>query len=252
MDRPDSKAIAWRVSSPFGEKTLFSIRKDGGWRRIRQLLVDSPHLAHTPTLEHGTRTRECIGSSSLVSAATVTWQSGEEQLARPIHANSCTPSSLQRAVRHRSDPIDPVVASTCGRWGGAALSPPQREAEIVPQHQTLGNVRSTSCYGRGRAEAGSSELTCRTLDRYRTTFLLFFHLRTVSDEDSRHASPGPPRRKKMPVSFFALSNPAKKVENSVSSCPEKLLFLSFFLAPSLAPSRGIRFCQKKTFPFCIT
>ena len=123
----------------------------------------------------------------------------------------------------------------CG-WGGAALSPPQREAQIAPQHQTLGNVRSTSCYGRGRAEAGSSELTCRTLDRYRTTFLLFFHLRTVSDEDSRHASPGPPRRKKMPVSFFALSNPAKKVENSVSSCPEKLLFLSFFLAPSLAPS----------------
>lgn len=124
VDRPESKATAWRVSSPSREETLFSIRKDGGWGRIRQLLVDSPHLAHTPTLEHRTRARECIGSSSLESAAKVPWQNGVEQLARPIHASSCTPSSLQRAVRHRSDPSDPVVASMCGRWGGAALSPP--------------------------------------------------------------------------------------------------------------------------------
>lgn len=52
-----------------------------------------------------------------------------------------------------------------GRWGGAALSPPQREAEIAPQHQTPRNVRSTSCYGGGRAEADSSMLACQILDR---------------------------------------------------------------------------------------
>lgn len=158
MDRPESKAIAWRVSSPSREETLFSIRTDGGWRRIQQLL-DSPHMAHKPTLEHRTRTRECIGSSTPEFAAGFLWQSGEEQRARPIHASSCTPSSLQEAVRHRSDPQRPRCRVHVWEWGGAALSPPHnvmlRLSHSTRPQGTYGRRRATAVDGRRRVPRSS-------------------------------------------------------------------------------------------------